>query len=413
MKILFLFCDMLRPDKLVFGSPVLELMGKIGGTWFREAYTPAAETPRALACMYTGLYPKRNGCRKRGQWPYYFMDTGCDNLFRLLKRHDYRTLYYASPYSFSPREGIVPRDFDSCGEAFFDYDEITEAVEKDSSKNLCVWLGYDDYHDAVDHYSCGPVVSREIADKVGQEHLASAIDKFIRSVGNKFDRIILFSDHGCLLENDKNSEYIGKTRTNITLFVHRAGDKGINEIKNTVSLMDIFPTVAEWLGEKPDTDGISLEDLNTGRIVAMEDIYHYKGVDQFLYSTYNLWAVKTDDYYYIEHLDGKNNGDQAHPADSFRSILEEKCCFYKENRYGWDIINLKERSVGNELIFKVDKPFGEKYNNSGRRIKYTDGSGFNKTASMKISRKLGDIRYQLQRISSVLGKELKELRNLF
>ena len=125
----------------------------------------------------------------------------------------------------------------------------------------------------------------------------------------------------------------------------------------------------------------------------MEDIYHYKGVDQFLYSTYNLWAVKTDDYYYIEHLDGKNNGDQAHPADSFRSIPDKKCCFKQENRYGWGTIS--------------------RNNSSGRRIKYTDGSGFNKTASMKISRKLGDIRYQLQRISSVLGKELKELRNLF
>ena len=46
MRILFFFCDMLRPDKVENGA-VYDLFRRLGGTWYTNAYTPTPETPRA------------------------------------------------------------------------------------------------------------------------------------------------------------------------------------------------------------------------------------------------------------------------------------------------------------------------------------------------------------------------------
>ena len=72
MKILILFCDMLRANRLktvnkdIFHWTVFDKwIQDFGGCTYSNCYTPAPDTPRSLACFYTGLYPKLNGCRSR------------------------------------------------------------------------------------------------------------------------------------------------------------------------------------------------------------------------------------------------------------------------------------------------------------------------------------------------------------
>ena len=69
MKILFLFCDMLRANKLkIINTDIKRFTSldkwllKFGGTIYKKCYTPAPDTPRSLACLYSGRYPIRNGC---------------------------------------------------------------------------------------------------------------------------------------------------------------------------------------------------------------------------------------------------------------------------------------------------------------------------------------------------------------
>ncbi|MCQ2603497.1 MAG: hypothetical protein MJ215_00425 [Spirochaetia bacterium] len=310
MKILFFFCDMLRPDKVENGA-VYKIFSRLGGTWYTSAYTPAPETPRAMACFYTGLYPAENGCTKCGQWPYYFMDAEKNNIFKFLASEGYKNYYYASPYSFSPKEGIVPFGFDRYAEIVFDYKTLIDKAGNDRNDDLCVYAGFDDYHDAVDIYSCGSVVSHDEADAVGQEHLFRCMDMLLDAVGNDFfDKIVIFSDHGCMLKGDhvRNGDrfaYVSPIRTNITLFIHNRGDKQVDKVQNICSLLDIFPTVAQWHGKKVDTDGVPLLDLSFRRELVVEDIYHYRGVDNFIYSTYDIWAYISDRFYYTETLEGK------------------------------------------------------------------------------------------------------------
>lgn len=432
MKILFFFCDMLRPDKVENGQ-VYDIFRRLGGKWYTSAYTPTPETPRAMAAFYTGLYPAKNGCIKRGMWPYYFQNPDLENIFSLLAKQGYKNYYYASPYSFSPKEGIVPKGFDQYAEIVFDYKTLVEKVLADKSENLCVYAGFDDYHDAVDIYSCGSVVSRDEADGVGQKHLKACMEQLLDAAGSGFfDKIVIFSDHGCMLKGDgiKNGDklaYVSPIRTGITLFIHSRGDSQVTKESGLVSLLDIFPTAAGWAGKGVECDGVSLDDLSKKRGLVVEDIYHYRGVDKFLYSTYDLWAYISDEFYYIETIGGNQRlykcidsvwsevpaGQYGPEIEAFRREIAAKSCFYSRNTSGYKLIEAKEKAVGNELLFKTDAQFGPKYGSNGRRIRYTDGSGFDKTPAMRIRRKLADIGYQLQRIGSVLGKELKELFKLF
>ena len=431
MRILFFFCDMLRPDKVENGA-VYDIFKRLGGTWYTNAYTPAPETPRAMAAFYTGLYPAKNGCLKRGMWPYYFQNPDLENIFSLLAKQGYKNYYYASPYSFSPKEGIVPKGFDRYAEIVFDYKTLVEKALADKGDNLCVYAGFDDYHDAVDIYSCGSVVSRDEADGVGQTHLKACMEQLLDAAGSDFfDKIIIFSDHGCMLKGDgiKNRDklaYVSPVRTGITLFIHDKGAAQVTKETRMVSLLDIFPTVAGWVGQSVECDGITL-DSDAKRNLVVEDIYHYRGVDKFLYSTYDLWAYISDDFYYIETLDGKGRlykcrdslwsevpvGQYGSEIEGFRKEIVSKSCFYSQNTTGYKLIETKEKAMGNELLFKTDAQFGSKYGSNGRRIRYTDGSGFDKTLAMRISRKLADIGYQCQHMASVMKVEFKEFFKIF
>ena len=78
MKILLCFIDMLRPDLLNlygnrFVSQVDLFFEKLGGTVYRNCYTPGPDTPRSTACILTGCYPKKNGCDARVKYPKYFL----------------------------------------------------------------------------------------------------------------------------------------------------------------------------------------------------------------------------------------------------------------------------------------------------------------------------------------------------
>jgi len=432
MRILFFFCDMLRPDK-VEGGQVYDIFKRLGGTWYTKAYTPTPETPRAMAAFYTGLYPAKNGCTKRGMWPYYFQKPELENIFSLLAKQGYKNYYYASPYSFSPKEGIAPKGFDQYAELVFDYKTLVEKALADKSENLCVYAGFDDYHDAVDIYSCGSVVSQDEADEVGQKHLKNCMEQLLDAAGTGFfDKIVIFSDHGCMLKSDgvKKGDklaYVAPIRTGITLFIHSKGDSTIEKVPQTVSLLDIFPTVAKWVGQSVECDGIPLQDAETKRTPVVEDIYHYRGVDRFIYSTYDLWAYISDEFYYIETIEGNQRlykcidytwqevpvGQYEAEIKGFQAEMAAKSCFYTQNTSGYKLIAAKEKAVGNELQFKTDAQFGPKYGSNGRRIRYTDGNGFAKTPAMRIRRKLADIGYQWSHLCGALKAEFKELFRLF
>lgn len=88
MKILMLFVDMLGADYLNIGNKrcrsgsMDRLLESLGGTFFERCYTPAPDTPRSSACMWSGVYPKENGCNNRLKYPGRYLQTKT-NLWKL------------------------------------------------------------------------------------------------------------------------------------------------------------------------------------------------------------------------------------------------------------------------------------------------------------------------------------------
>lgn len=87
MKILLAFFDMIRVDHIQMYNPQAEktvfdtMFQKIGGTLFSKCYTPAPDTPRSLACLWSGYVPSNNGCDTRIKWPHFFMKEGISTIF--------------------------------------------------------------------------------------------------------------------------------------------------------------------------------------------------------------------------------------------------------------------------------------------------------------------------------------------
>ena len=73
MKILMIFVDMLRAinqnvcNDEVPWNRLDDALSKFGGIVYSNCYSPAPDTPRGLASIWTGTYPKVNGCDTRSK----------------------------------------------------------------------------------------------------------------------------------------------------------------------------------------------------------------------------------------------------------------------------------------------------------------------------------------------------------
>ena len=80
MRILVIFSDMLRPNRLsTFNSSLIKqtkidhFLKNLGGTAYTNCFTEGPDTPRGLASFATGLSPYLNGCDSRLKWPRFFL----------------------------------------------------------------------------------------------------------------------------------------------------------------------------------------------------------------------------------------------------------------------------------------------------------------------------------------------------
>jgi arylsulfatase A-like enzyme len=95
MKFLLIFIDALRPDMLkVYDNSMPEtaldeIFKNLGGTIFTKCYTPAPDTTRSTACLWSSKYPMANGCNTRMKWAKYCMNSPEYSLFYLLRQQGY------------------------------------------------------------------------------------------------------------------------------------------------------------------------------------------------------------------------------------------------------------------------------------------------------------------------------------
>lgn len=272
MKILMIFCDMLAAEymnlcnKDVPQNKVDTIIKQYGGTVFTNCYTPSPDTPRSSACMWSGLYPRRNGCDNRLKYPRYFLKDEVNDLWKVLKKLGIKTNIYVD--NSNNIGGLIKFAGDENIRSGSVY-EFCEAVEKDNDMLNFIYLP--DLH---------KILAETDYSKEGFVEGCSFIGELINNIvgifstPDFFDYIIIFSDHGFRFSDDvdKHDHIIDHDRIHTFMYLRKKNDSFIVYDDQLRSVLDIFPTMCEILSvEYKDLDGCSLLGKEGHEHILVED----------------------------------------------------------------------------------------------------------------------------------------------
>ena len=246
IKILIYLADMVRGDLFdpIDGSLLIEkYLSRKGGTWWPNAFTPAPETPRGTACMFSGNYPKENGVTMRGLGLREAFLPNQPSLFRSLVNQGVHVGVWREEKEI--REGIwLPGDSLGGIEQFSDIESAQIWAENEG--DVLLYRHENAYHGVVDAI---PQESRANVHALGLDYL---FPSFIEAVElMDWDIIWLVSDHGCKLRGDSMSEIdmLDRDRTNISMFLWERNqpEQRIKKDNRLCSIFDLYPTIHRQL----------------------------------------------------------------------------------------------------------------------------------------------------------------------
>lgn len=281
MKILMIFVDMLRAinqnicNDSAPWNKLDDALSKFGGVVFSRCYSPAPDTPRGLASIWTGTYPKVNGCDARIKYPRYFLNQDLDNIWKLFERN------HLSLNLFMPKGyidlGELPFSCEDRNDiTLFDDNDLKRFVSSVKIENDSVtFIALNDYHAVIDESNANEKFLGFLYDLVGSE-----IDLIFDSFGrDDFDAVVIFSDHGCLLSSDppKLLTHNGRVQIYLQIWVKGAGIDDLTRDDRLCSCMDIFPTMAFLMNDfvLNRVDGLNLFTNDEHPFLVIEDYLNF------------------------------------------------------------------------------------------------------------------------------------------
>jgi arylsulfatase A-like enzyme len=259
-------------------TPTLDALARDGVAYLR-CYTPAPVTLPAHCSLMTGLTPLRHGVHDNGPDA---LASEVETLAEILARQGYTTAAFVGAFvldrQFGLAQGFQHYSDDMTGGRQADqfcYAErnarlVTDAalnwLSKRTGEPTFVWIHYFDPHIPYE----APDFDPTFASLTAYDAEVRFADSQLKRVVEFFDKtgepmlIIVAADHGEGL-GDHGEPTHGMFTYNSTLhvplvvrFPHQAG-KG-TRIHKAVSLVDVAPSVIEWLGLQlpPDCDGSPL-----------------------------------------------------------------------------------------------------------------------------------------------------------
>jgi hypothetical protein len=304
MKVLIIFVDMLRANRLStfneslkIDTPIDDSFKQLGGTIYRNCFTPGPDTPRGISSAITGIPPHINGCDVRLKWPRDFLKPEIDTIYDLFLEKKFKIDILSDPRERAV--GLLPANISELGihNARYDLDDYLEniVIEDDHFIFLCL----PQFHWALDALGAS-----KNAEKYGQNDVASAINLVFEKLDKDlFDHIIIFSDHGFKFtyEMKLSSDYmlLNDDRTHTVMIHRKKHQMDININEKLCSIADIYPTIQDIL-DIETYDGFSLFSNNMRNYIVVEDhISFLPSINQNI----ELWAVIDREYIYIRKLD--------------------------------------------------------------------------------------------------------------
>ncbi|ERJ97763.1 hypothetical protein HMPREF0860_0469 [Treponema socranskii subsp. socranskii VPI DR56BR1116 = ATCC 35536] len=347
MKILLCFIDMLRPDLLNlygnrFVSQVDLFFEKLGGTVYRNCYTPGPDTPRSTACILTGCYPKKNGCDARVKYPKYFLKKNISTFLDVLKDNGIALKFYLDRYNVDI--GFLPQGFytdeNLCGSDLVIQDYLDKFTVKEDSFNF---FYFPDFHNTVMDMDYS-----EKTPQIGLKKLYCILNILTEKLDfSNFDYCIFLSDHGYRLKRDMHKNLLDSYRSRIFLFVHKKGDEKIIYSDKLKSTLDIAPMIAQlYTGKEFKCDGMNLLSEYEHEYVLLED---HADFSVKLNQSIERYGVITPSGKYFTDCSGCWEYSGAVLSSDmqkyFTSLLENNMTQYKENEFLFERLQFYKKNI--------------------------------------------------------------------
>ena len=336
MKVLVIFADMLRANRLSTFNDAVEIdtaidtnFRELGGTIYKNCFTPGPDTPRGISTFTSGIPPHLNGCDIRIKWTRDFLHPHLKTVYDLFLEKDYKIDLLSDPRERAI--GLFPENISNMtvhNSDYYDIDQYLDeiVIEDDHFIMLCL----PQFHWTLDALG---------ASENGEKHALNDISLAFNKVFNKldkdiFDHIFVFSDHGFKFTHEVRMSpdfmLLNEDRTHTVLIHRKKFDSKLTFNDKLCSLADIYPTFEELLGNNPN--GLSLFSEKVREYIVIEDNIKFNPeVNQNI----ELWAVVNKTSIYIRTLteafviERKSLQVVEGSVEYFDKILEEESSYLK------------------------------------------------------------------------------------
>ena len=302
MKILVVFIDMVRAnrlslynDKIKNRTPIDNKFQELGGTVYKNFFSEAPDTPRAMASFISGELPFKNKCNSKTKWPRYYLKSD-HNIFDQLLEKKYEMTFFSNPNErktgmFS--ENINKLDIHNNN---YDLDEYLKKVRL--KKDHFLFISLPDFHWAIDDYG-----ANTYGEKKGYEIISKNIDIIFKNLNkDDLDHIFIFSDHGFKFNYESKKEPIfqilNSDRTNGILFHRQKNENRIKFSQKLCGISQFYSTIDDLLYNTKSNN--SFLHSKSKDYIVVEDFLNF---DQVLNDYPQIWSVISKKEIYIRTLE--------------------------------------------------------------------------------------------------------------
>ena len=288
--------DTLRADRIgVNGyagarTPALDALARAGVN-FSAAFATAPITLTSHASLMTGRYPAGHGARHNG----IRIDTAAPTLAESLSRAGFATGGFVAAFPLDRRFGLN-RGFQSYGDRLprarggaainerpgrLVVDEALEWLERHRTDRFFLWVHLFEPHTPYGNLADPAARRRPLALRYDDEvaEADAQVGRLVHALGPERDStlVVVTADHGeSFGEHGENghSLFVYDTTLRIPLIIAGPGVTGGRTVRDTVSMIDVAPTVMGLLGTDAfDADGIDLRAALDGASLPSRDLY--------------------------------------------------------------------------------------------------------------------------------------------
>jgi hypothetical protein len=306
MKLVIFFADMLRANRLFVDDETStrdgleKLLESVGGTFFSNCITPGPDTPRSTGIFFTGELPKVSGVNARSKWPGPYLEPHKTTLFSwaLNNKVPIKIIDEKIQHSglFFPQEVQMKARF------FPGLDSLRASEEPGDALELeIIFIVSMTYHKVVDDRS-----AHKSSHRLGAELIASELEEVVSDLQlGPGDQLILYSDHGCKLSDDRFDEYnlMDRDRSQFVFFHSQFTEPKVTFDNSLFSMVDLHAIISGLIKSlaltgRAGANG-TLELPEAREMVHVEDHEDYSTK---IGDVVRKWAVFSPDFEYFESL---------------------------------------------------------------------------------------------------------------